>query len=77
MYFIAYKDQDGNDLNGLPWIEPVNTDEERIELPMALAVKKSFSDIFQTVVLFKADVENMPEEVTWEFVEQHKIEEHD
>jgi hypothetical protein len=68
-YFIAYKDQFGNDFKGLPWIIPDGGFED---LDITNKVKNDFINRgFKNVILFVCN--NIPEEIDWEFVNEHKI----
>lgn len=72
MYFIAYKDQDGNDFNGLPWIEEIVEGDQ--SLTAARNRKSVYENVFTSIVIFECDENNIPEEITWDFVNEHKVE---
>jgi hypothetical protein len=69
-YYIAYKDEDGNDFNGFPWIDPqcgtISMDK------IKLMVSDMSNSGYQNVIPFVVDGE-IPEIVDWNYVEQHKI----
>jgi hypothetical protein len=71
-YYIAYKDKDYLDFHGDPWIVPSESgfpDLESAVLKVLFLNKEGHKD----VTLFEA--EEVPEVITWEFVEQHKLKE--
>lgn len=65
-YYIAYKDEDGNDFNGLPWVKETSKDY------IKLFVTDMVESKYQKVIPFVVDGE-VPEIVDWDYVEQHKI----
>lgn len=72
MYFIAYRDKDGKDFNGLPWIEPICEGDQ--SLAAARNRKSVYENLLTSMVIFECDEYNEPEVITWDFVEQHKVE---
>ena len=69
MYFIAYKDKNGNDFHGLPWIIPEGGFDD---INIAKGVKNDFINRqFKEVILFKCNC--IPEEIEWNFVKDNKI----
>ena len=72
-FAIAYKNKDGRDLNGIPWIfDDINNKEECI-----LKASEMISDGFKNVIPFEFSEErrkNIENVFEWEYVEEHKIE---
>lgn len=69
-YYIAYKDNNGKDFNGQPWIIPNGGFEE---LAFAKLVANDFINRgFNNVTLFGCN-EPLDEEIDWQFVEENKI----
>ena len=71
-YFVAYRDKDGSSFRGLPWIAPSEwgfSDLESAKLEETLMTNKGYRD----VAAFEADVNDKPEEFTWNYVNQHRI----
>lgn len=69
-YYIAYKDNNGKDFNGQPWIIPNGGFEE---LAFAKLVASDFINRgFINVTLFGCN-EPLDEEIDWQFVEKNKI----
>ena len=71
-YFVAYKDEDGSSFHGLPWIAPNElgfSDLESAKLEETLMNNKGY----QNVAAFEADVNDQPEEFTWNYVTQHRV----
>ena len=72
-YFIAYKEKDGREFCGnTPWITPHEagfSDKESALLEQELLIKDGYLD----VIAFEADMDNKPEEFSWEYVKKHKI----
>ena len=68
-YFIAYKDQNGEDDNGHPWIIPEDgyDDQDFATLVSNDMIKRGFKN----VILFECN--NIPGEADWEFVEDNEI----
>ena len=68
IYNVAYKDKDGADFNGLPWLEGLFDTRTQME-----AAVKNLKDLgCQDITPFKIENE-YPECITWEYVEQNKI----
>ena len=68
-YLIAYKDKDGNDYNGQPWIIPENGYDEK---DFAKMVKNDMIRRgFKNVILFECKV--IPENIDWDFVEDNEV----
>lgn len=67
-YGIAYRDKDGKDLNGIPWLDGIYSTIE--ELNEGIQNLKDYACI--DITPYKFDGEQ-PETVTWEYVEQNKI----
>ena len=72
-FFIAYKDTDYMDFHEEPWIAPSETGFSDIESARLEAKQMKKVDSYNDVTLFAA--ESVPETITWEFVERHKIQE--
>ena len=71
-YFVAYRDKDGSSFRGLPWIAPNEwgfSDLESTKLEETLMNNKGYQD----VAAFEADVNDQPEEFTWNYVTQHRV----
>ena len=67
IYDIAYRDEDGLDFNGLPWLQGC---EESLDMAKSFAeelICKGCCDI--TIFKNYGDIE----EVTWDYVNEHKI----
>lgn len=70
-YLIAYKDKYGKDYNGNPWILDFGEDKKA-----ALEDREKMNQRnFQDVTLFTATEDEIEGTITWEFVNNHKIEE--
>ena len=69
MYIVAYRDKNGNDWNGLPWLEAAYYD---IELAKQLAVDM-IAEGYQEVVLFQDYTYGTSECVTWTEVYNNKV----
>ena len=68
-YLIAYKDNEGKDFYGKPWLIPDGGTED---LSFAKMIKEDFLKRgFKDVTIFSTN--DIPEEVEWEFVEENKI----
>ena len=71
-YLIAYTDDKGADFSGEPWIHPtwpMNEDDIKREFKFINDVAKA-----AYAVIFKVNRENVPERVTWDFVNNNKVE---
>ena len=72
-YFIAYREKDGSSFcGGLPWIAPSEwgfSDLESAKLEETLMNNKGYQD----VAVFESDINDQPEEFTWDYVTQHKV----
>lgn len=69
IYLLAYKDKNGNDCKGLPWLHLIS----RNTLRSGKIMEKEFSKLYNSVVLFCCQDDELPEEVSWDFVNKHKI----
>lgn len=69
MYIVAYRDKDGKDFNGLPWLEIAYSD---IQLAKQLAVEM-IAEGYQEVTLFKDKTDGSSECVTWTEVYNNKV----
>lgn len=69
MYIVAYRDKDGKDFDGLPWLEVAYYD---IELAKQFAVDM-IAEGYQEVVLFQDNTYGTSECVTWTEVYNNKI----
>ena len=68
-YLIAYKDENGKDFYGKPWLIPDGGTED---LSFAKMIKEDFLKRgFKDVKIFKCD--EIPEEVDWDFVEDNEL----
>ena len=68
-YFIAYKDQNGKDFDGQPWIMPEGGFED---IELAKLVANDFTNRgFINVTLFGCI--DIPEEIDWDFVDENRI----
>ena len=70
-YYIAYKDTDYMDFHGTPWIVPSESGFSDIESARLEASHMEKVESYKDVTLFGAEF--IPETITWEFVEKHKI----
>jgi len=69
-YYIAYKDNNGKDFNGQPWIIP---EDGYDDLNFAKRITNDLINRgFVDVTLFGCN-EPLDEEVDWQFVEENKI----
>ena len=67
-YSIAYRDKDGADFNGLPWLVGLFETIDQMD-----AAIKNLKDLgCQDIKPFKIENE-YPEYLTWEYVEQNKL----
>lgn len=69
IYNIAYKDKDGSDFNGLPWIIGGSEDIKHIKDIANEMQNRGYLN----VIVFE-DVFSDNEEITWDFVNEHKVE---
>lgn len=68
-YLIAYKDENGKDFYGKPWLIPDGGTED---LSFAKMIKEDFLKRgFKDVKIFECD--EIPEEVDWDFVENNEV----
>lgn len=68
-YFIAYKDVNGKDFNGLPWVMPEGGFNN---IQIAQNAKNDFIECgFKDVTLFACD--ETPEEIDWDFVNANLV----
>ncbi len=71
-FAIAYADEKGKDLNGIPWIfDDINNEEECMSKTLEM-----ISDGFKSVIPFHFDNErkqNIEKEFDWEYVKKHRI----
>lgn len=71
-FAIAYADNNGKDLNGIPWLfDDVNDEEECITKALEM-----ISDGLKSVIPFYFDDErkqNLEEIISWEYVKEHRI----
>jgi len=68
-YLIAYKDNEGKDFYGKPWLIPDGGTED---LSFAKMIKEDFLKRgFKDVKIFACD--EIPEEVDWDFVEDNEL----
>lgn len=70
-YLIAYTEKSNTDFKRKPWIHPSTH-------PMNLEdIQKEFAFIENVVkvsgIIFEVDPDNIPDEITWEYVNQHKL----
>lgn len=72
MYFIAYRDKNGKDFNGFPWIKPIWEGDQ--SLAAARNWKSVYENLLTSMVIFECDKYNEPEVFTWDFVNEHKVE---
>jgi hypothetical protein len=68
-YFVAYKDENGKDYNGQPWIIPEDgyDDKDFAKMVKNDMIKRGFKN----VILFEC--KNVPENVDWDFVEDNEL----
>lgn len=66
-HHIAYKDQNGNDFDGFPWVLRGNESYEETVLEAERLVWEGFRDVY----VFDVDTDDLPEDVTWDFVHAH------
>ena len=70
-YYIAYKDVNGKDFNGLPWITPEGGFDD---IKMAKNVKNDFIRRgFKNVKLFLVEMTDMFEQFDWNFVNNNLV----
>lgn len=69
IYLIAYKEKDGNDFMGQPYIlgDFNNLDECKAN------AQKLIGDGYCYVTVFECE-ENVPEEISWDYVKRNKME---
>lgn len=71
-FAIAYADENGRDLNGIPWIfDDVNNKKECVSKALEM-----IQNGFKNVIPFQFDNQrklNIEEVIKWEYVRQHKI----
>jgi hypothetical protein len=68
-YFIAYKDVNGNDFDGQPWVIPEGGFDD---IKMTIVIKDDFIRRgFKDVKIFESI--NLPDVIDWEYVESNEI----
>ena len=67
-FILAYKDIDGKDFNGFPWLENFGNDINDLK-----SFLKNCNYITNPIV-FLCNEKDLPEIITWDFVNEHKIE---
>lgn len=71
-YAVAYANENGRDLNGIPWIfDDINNKEECLSKALEM-----ISDDFKNVIPFRFDnvrKQNVEEVFEWEYVKEHRI----
>lgn len=71
-FAIAYKNKDGRDINGIPWIfDDINNKEECTSKALEM-----ISDGFKSVIPFEFGEErrkNIEDTFEWEYVKEHSI----
>lgn len=71
MFGIAYKDQNGRDLNGVPWlyIDVLNKAE------CIFQAQKMAEQGYQDIIPFKINKlkEDITDYITWDIVKEHQI----
>lgn len=71
-YAIAYANENGRDLNGIPWIfDDINNKEECLAKTLEM-----ISEGFKNVIPFQFDnmrKQNIEEVFEWEYVKEHRI----
>lgn len=71
MYFIAYRDVNGKDFDGLPWVIPEGGFDD---IKMARNVKNDFIRRgFKDVKLFLTEDTNTLDEFDWDFVNDNLV----
>jgi len=71
MYFIAYKNENGKDFNGLPWIMPEGGFDD---INLAINIKNDFIRRgFKDVKLFSTKNTDMFEQFDWDFVNNNLV----
>ena len=71
-YLVAYTDIEGNGFTEKePWIHPTNP----LRKNRIINEYKYVKDVVKAkhVVMFRVELDNIPENITWEFVGQNKI----
>lgn len=66
-YILAYKDKNGNDCHGNPWLLKYDSKDELYD-----DIIENNEDIGEYIV-FSINSDKLPEVVTWEFANKHKI----
>lgn len=67
-FILAYKDANGKDFYGRPWLANFENDINNLVLFL-----KNCKYITNPII-FSCDVKDLPEFITWDFVNEHKIE---
>ena len=68
-FILAYKDADGKDFNGFPWFKNFGNDINDLK-----SFLKYYNKHITNPIVFQCTEEELPEWVSWEFVNEHKIE---
>ena len=67
-FMVAYKDANGKDFYGRPWLADFENDIDDLVLFL-----KNFK-CFTNPIIFSCNEKDLPEFITWDFVNEHKIE---
>lgn len=72
IYIIAYKDENGFDYQGLPWLTSLTDNKEDVIENAQRCIESGFKD----VTIFSTDENTLErmENINWDFVNENKIE---
>ena len=64
-YFNAYRDKDGTDFHGTPWIDELSSKKKIVAMLSNISLKE--------VRCFEVYEDDIPEIITWDYVKEHEI----
>lgn len=69
-YFNAYRDKDGTDFQGTPWIDELSSKKKTFAMLSNISLKEQG---YKEVRCFEAYEDDIPEIITWDYVREHEI----
>lgn len=69
-YYNAYRDKDGSDFHGDPWIDELSSKKKTTAMLSNIHLKELE---YVDVRCFEVDEDNRPERITWDYVKEHEI----
>ena len=69
-YFNAYRDKDGTDFHGTPWIDELSSKKKTVAMLSNISLKEQG---YKEVKCFEVYEDDIPEIITWDYVKEHEI----